>query len=72
MALGLLSETTIEGARDKVFKLQHFLADDLPYVTLFTTPKLDVYRPARVEFPYTDVLGGVESQGGMQGAAVIK
>ena len=72
LALGLLSETTIEGARDKVFKLQQFLADDLPYVTLFTTPKLDVYRPARVEFPYTDVLGGVESQGGMQGSAVIK
>ena len=72
LSLGLLSETTIEGARDKVFKLQQYLADDLPYVTLFTTPKLDVYRPARVEFPYTDVLGGVESQGGMQGAAVIK
>ena len=72
LAEALLEETTIEGARDKVFELQRYLADDLPYVTLFTTPKLDVYRPARVEFPYTDVLGGVEAQGGMQGSAVIK
>lgn len=72
LALGLLSETTIEGARDKVFQLQEFLAEDLPYVPLFTTPVLDAYRPARIEFPYTSVLGGLESQNGMQQSAVIK
>ena len=71
-ALGLLSETTIEGAQDKVFRLQEFLADELPYVTLFATPKLDAYRPARIEFPYTSVLGGVVQQGGMQHEALIK
>ena len=72
LAQGLLSETTIAGAQEKAYQMQQYLADDLPYVTLFTTPKLDVYRPNRVEFPYTEVLGGVESQGGMQGVAVIK
>ena len=72
LSIGLLSETTIEGAKDKVFRLQEFLAEELPYVTLFTTPKLDAYRPARIEFPYTSVLGGIEQQGGMQEAAVIK
>ena len=72
LALGLLSETTIEGARDKVFQLQEFLAEELPYVTLFTTPKLDAYRPSRVEFPYTSVLGGLEQQGGMQQEVLIK
>ncbi len=72
LALGLLSETTIEGARDKVFRMQAFLAEDLPYVTLFTTPKLDAYRPSRLEFPYTDVLGGIEQQGGMQQAVHVK
>ena len=71
-ALALLSETTIEGARAKVFQLQALLAEELPYVTLFTTPKLDAYRPSRIEFPYTDVLGGIEQQGGMQQAVVIK
>ncbi len=72
LALGLLSETTIEGAQDKVYQLQAFLAEDLPYVPLFTTPKLDAYRPSRIEFPYTSVLGGLEQQGGMQQAVVIK
>ena len=72
LSLGLLSETTIEGARDKVFQLQEFLAEELPYVPLFTTPKLDAYRPSRVEFPYTSVLGGLEQQGGMQQTVVIK
>ena len=72
LSLGLLSETTIEGARDKVFQLQQFLAEELPYVPLFTTPKLDAYRPSRVEFPYTSVLGGLEQQGGMQQTVLIK
>ena len=72
LSLGLLSETTIEGARDKVFQLQEFLAEELPYVPLFTTPKLDAYRPSRVEFPYTSVLGGLEQQNGMQQEVVIK
>ena len=72
LSLGLLSETTIEGAREKIFQLQALLAEELPYVTLFTTPKLDAYRPSRIEFPYTDVLGGIEQQGGMQHSVVIK
>ena len=72
LAFGLLSETTIDGARETVFRLQEFLADDLPYVTLFTIPKLDSYRPSRIEFPYTTVLGGLEGQGGMQQVALIK
>ena len=72
LAFGLLSETTIEGARDKALRLQEFLADDLPYVPLFTIPKLDAYRPSRVQFPYTSVLGGLEGQGGMQQIALIK
>ncbi len=72
LAFGLLSETTIEGARDTVFRLQEFLAEDLPYVPLFTIPKLDSYRPSRIEFPYTDVLGGLEGLNGMQQAVLIK
>ena len=72
MAFELLSETDIDGARDKVLQMQEFLAEELPYVTLFTIPKLDAYRPSRIEFPYTSVLGGLEGQGGMQQAALIK
>ena len=72
LAFDLLSETTIDGARDKATHMQEFLADELPYVPLFTIPKLDAYRPSRIEFPYTTVLGGLEGQGGMQQVALIK
>ena len=72
LSFKLLSETTIEGARETVLRLQEFLADDLPYVPLFTIPKLDSYRPSRIEFPYTSVLGGLEGQSGMQQIVLIK
>ncbi len=71
-AFGLLSETSIEGAREKVFKMQQFLAEDLPYVPLFTIPKLDTYRASKVEYPYTDVLAGLTGQAGMQTVVLIK
>ena len=72
MATQLLSETTIEGARERAMRIQEFLSEDLPYVPLFTVPKLDAYRPSRVEFPYTTVLGGLVSQSGLQQIALIK
>ncbi len=72
LSFSLLSETTLEGARDIAFHLQEFLADDLPYVPLFAIPKLDAYRPARIDFPYTSVLGGLEGLSGMQQIALIK
>ena len=72
LAAGLLSETTIEGAREKAYQMQALLADDLPYVTLFTTPKIDVFRPTQVEFPYTSVLGGMAQAQGLQHVVLIK
>ena len=72
LAFALLSETTIEGARELVYQMQELLADDLPYVPLFTTPKIDVFRPSRVEYPYTSVLGGMAQQQGLQHVVLIK
>ncbi len=72
LAFALLSETTIEGAREKIHQMQELLADDLPYVTLFTTPKVDVFRPSRVEYAYTSVLGGMAQQQGLQHLVLIK
>jgi hypothetical protein len=48
------------------------LADDLPYVVLFTTPLLESYRSDRLTFPYTNTLGGLQSTNGMTSAVVIK
>ncbi len=72
LSFNLLSETTIEGAMVSVRQLQEFLAEDLPYVPLFTVPKLDSYRHSRLDFPYTTVLGGIEGTSGMQQAVVTK
>ena len=72
LAEQLLIETDLDAARDQVFKMQEFLADDLPYVVLFTTPLLESYRKDRLTFPYTGTLGGLQSTNGMTSAVVIK
>ena len=72
LAEQLLIETNLDAARDQVFKMQEFLADDLPYVVLFTTPLLESYRSDRLTFPYTGTLGGLQSTNGMTSAVVIK
>jgi ABC-type transport system substrate-binding protein len=72
LADDLLEETDLEEARNKVFKMQEFLADDLPYVVLFTTPIVETYRSDRLEFPYTEVLDGIQDQNGLTTAVLIK
>lgn len=68
----LLEETDLDKARDEVFKMQEFLADDLPYVVLFATPIVETYRSDRLEFPYTQVLDGIQDQNGLTTAVQIK
>ncbi len=68
----MLAETDLNAARDQVFKMQEFLADDLPYVVLFTTPLLETYRNDRLAFPYTETLGGLQSTNGLTTTVVIK
>ena len=65
LADGLLSETELAEAQRQVFRLQEFLADDLPYVVLFTTPIVETFRSDRIEFPYTDNLGGLQQASGL-------
>ncbi len=72
LAEEFLEATTLEQARDLAFQMQALLATQLPYVTLFETPKVDIYRPEKVEFPYTSVLNGIEGTCGMQTIALVK
>ena len=65
LADALLAETDLETARQQVFEMQAFIADDLPYVVLFDTPIVETFRSDRVEFPYTDTWGGLQSASGM-------
>ena len=41
------------------------LANDLPYVTLFTAPILEFYAKARVDYPFVEVLDGLQSMSGL-------
>ena len=72
LAEALLVETDLNAARDQVFKMQEFLAEDLPYVVLFTTPILETYREDRLTFPFTDNLGGLQRTGGSTSTVAIK
>ena len=61
MADGFTSETDLDIARAKAFTLQEYLADDLPYVTLFATPIIEAFRSETVSFAFTDVLDGIQN-----------
>ena len=72
LAEELLAESDLEEARKKVFRMQEFLADELPYVVLFTTPILESFRSDRLEFPYTEVLAGLQNLSGAPSTVLIK
>jgi len=57
---------SVEEARDYAFEMQVMLSNDLPYITLFTTPLLEAYS-SNVQFAFTDGLGGIEFYYGQQG-----
>ena len=61
----LLAETDLEAAREQVFEMQRFLAEELPYVVLFDTPIVETYRSELIEFPFTESWGGLQSSAGM-------
>jgi len=54
-------ETDMETAQQLSYELQNILAEDLPYIYLFTTPMWDAWDVNTVMFPYTDVNDGIGS-----------
>jgi len=57
-------------AQELVYQMQVVLADRRPYITLFYKQTIDLAH-ARVVFPYTESLGGIEFQTGMQTDAQV-
>jgi len=53
------AETDRDRAREYAMQFQEVLANDLPYLYLFTTPLKDAWDNTRVMFPFTDVMDGV-------------
>ena len=53
----------LEEARALVRQAEAIIADDQPYVVLFTTPVIEAYRGG-VQYPFTDMIGGIMWFGG--------
>ncbi len=46
-------------ARKAIFEAQKILADDLPYIILFTNPMIEAFRTS-IKFPFDNMLGGIQ------------
>jgi ABC-type transport system substrate-binding protein len=55
----------LDQARELVHQMQLLLADQRPYIPLYSETVVDFARET-VRFPYVDVLGGIEVQDGFQ------
>ena len=67
-----LAEPDLVKAREKAFRMQEMLAEDLPYIVLFDTPLIEAYRSDRLEYPFTKVLSGIQYFGGMTSTVKLK
>ncbi len=57
---------TLSEARDLIHQAEAILAEDLPYVVLFTTPIIEAYSGS-LDFPYLVTLDGLQNWGGLTG-----
>ena len=57
--------TNIDVAKDLNFQMQALLAEQVPYVVLFTNVNYDVFR-SNLEFPFSDFLNGFADAGGLR------
>ena len=56
-----------EEAYDLIWQMEEILAVEKPYILLFDTGILEFYRPANVNFPFTQTISGLQFLSGMQG-----
>ena len=61
---------TLEEARDLIHQGDAMIAEDLPYVVLFTTPLIEAYSN-QLNFPFTTILDGLQNVGGLTGVVTI-
>lgn len=60
LASDFLAAQSVDEARPLVFRMQEILAEDVPYIILFDSPIVEAFRADMIEFPYTEVLGGIQ------------
>ena len=71
-ALGEQLKATIDihEAADLVKQMDAIIADEVPYIVLFTTPVLEAYRSS-LQFPATATLDGIQNFHGLPGAVQV-
>jgi ABC-type transport system substrate-binding protein len=57
--------TDLAEAQSLVFQMEEIIAEEVPYVVLFTTPVLEAFRN-NLSFPFTAGLGGIQQWNGSQ------
>jgi ABC-type transport system substrate-binding protein len=72
LAQGFRSAKTLEDARTYVWAMEGKLAEDQPYVTLFTAPILEFYAAARVEVPFLETLDGLQNLNGLPASVKVR
>jgi peptide/nickel transport system substrate-binding protein len=56
------SATTPDQARGHLWAMEQILADDLPYLLLYTTEIVEAYRSDRVEYDIQGNIGGIQAR----------
>ena len=56
------SSTSIEEARERLWAMEQTLAEDLPYLLLYTTEIAEAYRSDRVTFGIGESIGGIQGR----------
>ena len=72
LASAFQSAQVLDDARETVRAMDALLANDLPYVVLFTAPILEFYAKDRVSYPFTDTLDGLQNLNGMPDLVTTK
>jgi ABC-type transport system substrate-binding protein len=53
-------------AYDLLWSMERIIADEKPYVILFDSGIVELYRQASVDYPFVETLAGIQNLGGMQ------
>ncbi len=64
LAAQFQSTTDVDEAREVIKEMDAILAEELPYVVLFTAPIIEPYRNT-LAFPFTDTLSGLQNLQGL-------
>jgi len=64
--------TSLEEAKPIMSELQRIIGREKPYVLLFESGILEFYNEERIDLPFTELLGGIQTLDGMQAYVAVR